>query len=45
MNNTKNRRSYEAPILEVFEFPIPLHLLVSVSAEAGFDEWEEGEEL
>lgn len=34
---------YVAPTAEAFGFAAPHRLLVSFSAEAGFDDWEEAE--
>lgn len=45
MNAIKIKRAYKAPKTQVLFLRSPLNLLVSVSAEAGFDDWEEGEEL
>lgn len=45
MNRKVAKTLYTAPVVEVLEFPQALNLLVSVSIEAGFDDWEEGEEL
>lgn len=45
MNVVQATRPYEAPMAEVFFCPKPLSLLVSVSIEAGVEDWEEGEEL
>lgn len=45
MRIMKIKRSYEAPVAGVFFCPKPLRLLVSLSAEAGIEDWEEGEEL
>lgn len=39
------KRVYIAPIAEIYVFSRPLNLLVSVSAEVGFEDWEEGDEL
>lgn len=36
-----DRRPYEAPLAEVFTFVRSQSLLVSFSAEAGIEDWEE----
>lgn len=36
---------YEAPKMEVLAFATELSLLVSLSAEGGIGDWEEGDEL
>lgn len=41
----KDKQPYVAPSVDLLRLQRPLHLLVSVSAEAGFVEWEEGDDL
>lgn len=41
----KDKQLYVAPSVALLRLQHPLHLLVSVSAEAGFVEWEEGDDL
>lgn len=45
MNKQVIKAPYTAPLAELIAIAQPLPLLVSVSVEAGFDEWEEGDEL
>lgn len=45
MNAPIIKQMYTAPVAELFLCHQPLNLLVSVSADAGFEDWEEGEEL
>lgn len=45
MNRQFIRAPYTAPVAEAIDLPQPMNLLVSVSADAGFEDWEEGEEL
>lgn len=45
MNRQIIKAPYIAPMAEVITIPQALNLLVSVSVEAGFEDWEEGEEL
>lgn len=41
----KDKVSYLAPKVELIRLQRPLHLLVSVSIEADFEDWELGDEL
>lgn len=41
----KDKVSYLAPKVELIRLQRPLHLLVSVSVEADFEDWELGDEL
>lgn len=45
MMNVQNKQCYVAPLVEPIHLPSPLRLLVSISVEAGIEDWEEGEEL
>lgn len=45
MNRQEIKAPYTAPIIEMLQIPQSLNLLVSVSVEAGIEDWEEGEEL
>lgn len=45
MNRQVIKAPYTAPLAELIAIAQPLHLLVSVSVEAGIDDWEEGDEL
>lgn len=41
----EHKRQYIAPSVELVRLKQPLNLLVSVSMESGFEEWEEGDEI
>lgn len=45
MNAKMIKEFYTAPVAEMILLPMPMNLLVSVSIDAGFEDWEEGEEL
>lgn len=45
MNAQIMKLPYSAPEIELMPLAQPLNLLVSVSMESGFDEWEEGDDL
>lgn len=46
MNRRKvMKQIYITPIAEIIPFAQSLNLLVSVSVEAGIEDWEEGDEL
>lgn len=45
MNAKMIKEFYTAPVVEMILLPMPMNLLVSVSIDAGFEDWEEGEEL
>lgn len=45
INAMNNKVSYLAPKVELIRLQRPLHLLVSVSVEADFEDWELGDEL
>ena len=45
MNKEVIKAPYIAPIAELVRVSQPLNLLVSVSIEAGIEDWEEGDEL
>lgn len=45
MNKQEIKLPYVAPVAELFAIPQTLNLLVSVSTEAGIEDWEEGDEL
>lgn len=45
MNLNEMKLCYKAPIVELIVCYQPLNLLVSMSGSAGFEDWEEGDEL
>lgn len=45
MNTRAIKSDYMSPVAEITLLPMSMHLLVSFSADAGFEDWEEGEEL
>lgn len=42
---TTDKQPYITPSVDQLRLQRPMNFLVSLSVEAGFEEWEEGEEL